>query len=145
MYAFILGSIHKEKTMQSKIDNIHFLFTSSFNGFINLMILDVDTLSGADIRYIQTIVNKAIDSVCFYLENEEINSEYELAEHEFGLLMSIIISGSIILTTFDNQYEKHLEFEKTFIYFLNKNIALYDDLIETLVDFRRTLVLKIRN
>jgi len=134
MYAFILGSIHKEKTMQSKIDNIHFLFTSSFNGFINLMILDVDTLSGADIRYIQTIVNKAIDSVCFYLENEEINSEYELAEHEFGLLMSIL-----------NQYEKHLEFEKTFIYFLNKNIALYDDLIETLVDFRRTLVLKIRN
>lgn len=134
MYAFISGSIHKEKTMQSKIDNIHFLFTSSFNGFINLMILDVDTLSGADIRYIQTIVNKAIDSVCFYLENEEINSEYELAEHEFCLLMSIL-----------NQYEKHLEFEKTFIDFLNKNIALYDDLIETLVDFRRTLVLKIRN
>lgn len=120
--------------MQSKVDNIHFLFTSSFSGFINLMILDVDTLSGADIRYIQTIVNKAIDSVCFYLENEEINSEYELAEHEFGLLMSIL-----------NQYEKHLEFEKTFIDFLNKNIELYDDLIETLIDFRRTLVLKIRD
>ena len=120
--------------MQNKVDNIHFLFTSSFNGFINLMILNVDTLSGADIRYIQTIVNKAIDSVCFYLENEKVNSEYELAEHEFSLLMSIL-----------NQYEKHLEFEKTFIDFLNKNTDLYDDSIETLIDFRRTLVLKIRS